>query len=774
VTRLRLQLAFVLLLAGSLAARAQQGTPHAGYVYPAGGRQGTSFEVIVGGQYLNGVNGAMVTGDGVKASITEYIRSTLPGPQTKLLDRLKELTDKLRQSYAPSGKPVKWTDADEKEASDIRIKLATFARNRNTNVSIADKVRLSVKISADARPGQRELRLVTPNGVTDPVYFFVGGLPEWSKSPAGFLTPEEIAALGAPGSLKKLKAPAVAAPPPPIVDVAQPILVNGQVAPGGVDRYRFTAQKGEHLVIAASAREMIPYIADAVPGWFQASLTLYGPDGHEVQYADHYSFHPDPVLLYQVPTDGQYTVAIHDSIYRGREDFVYRIAIGEIPFVTSIFPLGGKAGAKNNVEFTGWNLPQTRLTERSRDKDKGVELLSVGEEEFTARPFALDTLPETLAKPEIPTRAAAQKINLPVIVNGRVSRPGEWQYFQFKGKAAQEIEAEVYARRLDSPLDSVLTLMDATGKILASNDDFVDESAGLLTDQADSLVRFKLPADGIYYLRLGDSVGNGGPDYAYRLRVSQPTPDFELRITPSSINARPGETVPIVVHVQRLGGFTGDVIVKLKDSPHGFMLSGGTIPGNQTKMAMTLTVPLDSARNTSGHLSLAGFATIGGKDVRRLSIPADDREQAFFFHHLVTTRDVTFTVTGQQRQSFGWQAHADQHLTLLAGQIVGLKFEMNSDFASHVKFALSDPPEGIMLDHVTPFADGGVTLHIKVDGVKAKAGLRGNLLVTAAVDRVNPTNKGKFTFTEMLPAFPFEVFAPTQNYRQTASRTPNP
>ena len=122
--------------------------------------------------------------------------------------------------------------------------MATFARNRNTNVSIADRVRLKISISADALPGQRELRLVTPNGVTNPIFFFVGRLPEWSKSPASFLTPDEISALSVPGALKKqYKEPPAAAPPPPIVDVAQPVLVNGQVAQGGVDRYRFAARK---------------------------------------------------------------------------------------------------------------------------------------------------------------------------------------------------------------------------------------------------------------------------------------------------------------------------------------------------------------------------------------------------------------------------------------------------------------------------------------------------------------------------------------------------
>ncbi len=110
--------------------------------------------------------------------------------------------------------------------------------------------------------------------------------------------------------------------------IVLPCVVNGQIMPGGVDRYRFEARKGQRLVIAAAARELMPYLADAVPGWFQAALSLYDPQGHEVAYADHYRFHPDPVLYYEVPKDGEYALQIRDSIYRGREDFVYRITRG--------------------------------------------------------------------------------------------------------------------------------------------------------------------------------------------------------------------------------------------------------------------------------------------------------------------------------------------------------------------------------------------------------------------------------------------------------------
>ena len=55
----------------------------------------------------------------------------------------------------------------------------------------------------------------------------------------------------------------------------------------------------------------------------------------------------------------------------------------------------------------------------------------------------------------------------------------------------------------------MLRLTDAAGKQLAVNDDFEDKGAGLITHQADSLMRFTLPANGTYYLHLGDTPAQG-------------------------------------------------------------------------------------------------------------------------------------------------------------------------------------------------------------------------------------------------------------------------
>ena len=136
------------------------------------------------------------------------------------------------------------------------------------------------------------------------------------------------------------------------------MLVNGQILPDEVDRYRFSARKDQCLVVEAVARGLVPYIADAVPGWFQAILFMYDAKGREVACADAFRFRQDPVLFYKVPAAGEYTVEIRDSIYRGREDFVYRLKIGELPFITSVFPLGAPRGDHTPaVKLFGRNLP---------------------------------------------------------------------------------------------------------------------------------------------------------------------------------------------------------------------------------------------------------------------------------------------------------------------------------------------------------------------------------------------------------------------------------
>ena len=147
--------------------------PHAGYVYPAGGRQGTTFEVTVGGQFLDGVKSAIVSGPGVQATIVEHFKPLTPAQATQLRDQAKELLAKKPNPTA----------ADRQKIAEIRAKLAGFVR-RPTTPAIAETVRVQITLAPDAALGDRELRLVTPNGLTNPVMFCIGQLPEVSRPPA--------------------------------------------------------------------------------------------------------------------------------------------------------------------------------------------------------------------------------------------------------------------------------------------------------------------------------------------------------------------------------------------------------------------------------------------------------------------------------------------------------------------------------------------------------------------------------------------------------------
>ena len=749
-------LSLVLFLAAP-GAWAQQNAPRIGYVYPAGGRQGTTFQVTAGGQFLNGVANAYVSGAGVHATFIQLQRQLTPKEQDEPKKKVADFQEKRRQG-------VRLTAEEDKQFAEVRMKLTQFGR-RLSNPALSEFVTLQVTIAPDAEPGQREFRLAAPNGLSNPLVFNVGVLPEytkedWKNTPVARF------------SMDPKTRPSLTETP-----ITPPAAVNGQIQPGGVDRYRFPARAGQKLVIAASARELIPYLADAVPGWFQAALTLYDDQGNELAYDDDNRLHPDPVIFYQIPKDGQYVFEIKDTIYRGREDFVYRISVGELPFVTSIFPLGGKAGAQTTVEMRGWNLPVTQLTQDGKDKGPGVYPFSVRKGEWTSNrvPFALDALPEVLEKKPNGSPENAQAVTLPVIVNGRVDRPGQWHVFRFEGRAGDDIVAEVYARRLGSPLDSVLRLTDAKGRQLAFNDDHEDKGTGLNTHHADSYLRAKLPANGTYYLHLGDIQRQGGPEYAFRLRISAPRPDYELRVTPSSINVRAGGSALLTVYALRRDGFSDGIELALKDPPAGFALSGAYVPALQDQVRLTLTAPTTPLAKPVA-LRLEGRAKIQGQEVVKTAVPAEDMMQAFAYRHLVPSQELEVVTSGRPAR-MAMRILSATPVKIPAGGTARVQVGLpTSAPAGTFKLELSEPPEGISLQGVSPIGRG-TEIVLRGDAAKVKPSLKGNLIVNVFMLPNNPATAParpqagqRRVSLGALPAIPFEIVA--KEPRSTSSTAP--
>lgn len=751
-----LLLGLAALALGAPALHAQQKggqrSPRIGYIYPAGIQRGATTEIIVGGQFLEGVDQVLVSGSGVKVTVLKLEKPLTPKRRNELRMYLQEARKKLQESKdRPKGflslfSPEITTKLlKESGATDSEIKAFLEFRERKNdpkrqpNQQIAETLTLKVEVGAQAQTGPRSLRLLSPTTATNPLSFCIGRLPEWQK--------------------KDLLGKTLETAP----KVTLPVILNGQIMPGDVDHFAFQSRKGARVVIAVQARDLIPYLADAVPGWFQPVVALYDDKGKEVAYANDFRFSPDPVLCYEVPNDGNYLLEIRDALYRGREDFVYRVTVGEVPFVTGIFPMGGYMGVATPVSVGGWNLTRTRsvVAQTVQEGIHPVPELSNG---FVIGdvPFASDALPDTFEQEPNNSPREAQKVKFPIIINGRIQTPGDVDVFAFTCTAGTQVVAEVNARRLGSPLDSYLKVTDVSGKQIAFNDDWEDQGSALLTHKADSYLTFTAPATGLYYVHLSDAQRKGGPEYAYRLRLSSPHPDFALRLVPSSLNARPGATVPVTIYALRKDGFAGEIRLQLKDAPEGFLLSGGIIPAGQDKVRATLTFPQTSFAQPI-RLQMFGETTVGKLNLTRQAVPADDMIQAFMYHHLVPAHELLAVCSGPDRGRAPIRITSEIPMRLpkagAAKVLISSKWRVFDISKTHLE--LSEPPEGITFEGAA-YEGEGVALTFRADPAKVKPGLSGNLILEAFGEFTTQAKEGKPGEKKrypmgFLPAVPFKI-----------------
>jgi hypothetical protein len=656
-----------LLPAGLSAAEKQRKRwePSIGYVYPAGGCEGTVFQVLVGGQNLRGVIAAHVSGDDVRADVRRHVRALSNQQQRELARRIAAV--KQARSDAERPKPKKrnrsrkeqkqkkpkqaqqqielpdhplFNDLEklsDEELDQVFMRFLGAGRKKQINVQISETVEIEIEVAPGATPGYREIRLETRAGLSNPVRFQVGALPEVCEKE----TPAQPHAVH------------------DMTSAGLPLLVNGQILPGDIDRFRLRASAGQRLVIAASARDLVPYLADAVPGWFQATLSVTSASGREVAFSDDYQFQPDPRLVLDVPADGEYVVEIRDSIYRGREDFVYRLAVAE-----------STSGAWTPSRGESARAPELR---------------------------ARSAYPESAAVEPDDDAASAQALFPPRVVHGHIGWPGDEDFYVFQGSAGEDLVVEVEGRRLHSPIDPVVRVLDPSGEVIAWSDDFDDGEPSLLTHHADSYTRVRLPTDGAYTVHVTDVRGHGGALYSYRLRVGPPRPDFEVILTPSSLTLQPGRSIPFRVHAVRKDGFDGEIEIRLVDAPEGFLLRGNRVPAGRSSARMTLTAPGRAAKQPVA-LRLEGRAEIGEIEVLRSAVPADDRMQAFLYRHLVPAQELLVAVRGGRRRAPPAAAKTELPVVVPAEGTARVEFRVPGLREGMVlEPLLDDPPKGLSL-----------------------------------------------------------------------------
>ncbi len=644
---------------------------HIGYVYPAGARQGDVVSVKIGGENVYGATTALVSGVGVVAEVLD--------------------------SRDPNG--------GQREVKK---------KNKKKKAAVIDEIiTLKVTLAPDAEHGNRDICLVMTNMISNKLIFQVGQLME--------------AAEVEPNNQRKTA----------MAITSLPVVVNGQIMPGDVDWFQFKAGKGQCLVVDVVARSLSPYIADGVPGWFQAMVTLRDARNREMVVADSFRFSQDPVLICTIPEDGEYALSIRDTIYRGREDFGYRLRIGELPYITGVFPLGGPVETNPvPVRLLGVNLPCDAMAVDMGEGAIPFRYLAVTNKGLLSNRvrFAGSDLPERVETGPAPDAKHARAVVVPVVVNGCIRLTGEKHFYRFQGKKGQTVSLEVQARRMGSSLDSLLVLLNGEGRKIAANDDLKDPREGFMTHHADSGMTCVLPGSGDYTVMIQDVQGRGGDDYAYRLRIGIPVPDFDLRVTPAAVRIPQGGSAPLTMHVIRRDGFAGEIQLSLDAALKGITLDGARIPPGVDSIPVTLSASPPISGTFTPRVS--GMAVVDGRTMVREVVPAENLMQAFLYRHLLPFQEETVVVTVPPVPFYVVpRLPAEGVLNLARGKETGVAVRAirSEGYPGGIRLQLVDPPKGMSFRKAWITANtASAMVNLRVDSGVA-TNLQGNLIITATM-----------------------------------------
>jgi hypothetical protein len=127
------------------------------------------------------------------------------------------------------------------------------------------------------------------------------------------------------------------------------------------------------------------------------------------------------------------------------------------------------------------------------------------------RPFLVGDLPEFVETEPNSQPEFAERITLPIVVNGQIAGERDQDFFVFAAKAGEVVVCDVMAARIGSPLDAVIAITDMHDK----RQDIDEIRVG-----NDPVVTFRVPTTGDYRLHVANLGFGGGPAYVYRITVT--------------------------------------------------------------------------------------------------------------------------------------------------------------------------------------------------------------------------------------------------------------
>lgn len=312
-----------------------------------------------------------------------------------------------------------------------------------------------------------------------------------------------------------------------------------------------------------------------------------------------------------LPADGDYTVEMHDLLFRGAEPGFFRLKLGELSYADTAFPLGIQSGSKAPLNLGLSNIPagsggEADATAVAVPTDLGAVISAPMFSGSQPRVVTTQHAEATEAQPAAGMRQVLSAV--PTAVSGRLSQPKEEDQFAFPAKAGSKLRVEVYAQRFGSPVDGVVFVRNESGGQIATNDDRAGD--------ADPAVEFTVPDNtNQLIVAIRDLLGRGGNEFVYRIEITDAgAPDFSVTADSDRVNISAEATETVRVQVNR-SGYNGPIKLGFQGLPSNLQVSGNEIAAGATVGLVSLTAP--AGPPIHGLIKLVATGNAGDVQIQR-------------------------------------------------------------------------------------------------------------------------------------------------------------
>lgn len=490
--------------------------------------------------------------------------------------------------------------------------------------------RFVVTIPANTPPGVADARVVGRFGISNPRAFVIGDRPESILSVTNSRADTAFT-------------------------MALDSVVHGRMTTNSAAWFKFTARQGQRVLVRCQARE--------IDSRLEESLSLHDSAGRELARNRR-----GGLLDFTAPAAGDYRVKLHDTTFRGGDEYWFRMGIGTAPWVDFIHPSSGLAGTTNKYVLYGRNLPggapANLVSADGKPLEQLVVVIELPDDAVARQRLESSSLirPNEAALDGIEYRCkSAQGVSNPVrlafaaapVIAGPIETPPEIQeltppcefagLFRPRGEpatlafAAKKGEVwwlEVFSQRLGTAADPFVLLERATNgaageKIFTTIAELGDSDANpggleFNTASREPSFRFEVKEEAAYRVQVRDVFNRGpaSPRHPFRLAVRRGMPDFRLVALPVqppklkddarlvhtwTPNLRRGETQVVKILALRRDGFNGEIQLTAGGLPAGVSCGGATIPEGRTNALLSFTAT-DDAAAWSGAVKIIGQA----------------------------------------------------------------------------------------------------------------------------------------------------------------------